>query len=339
MRNIVFISYAREDIETAKRLYGDLKSHKINAWLDVDNLLPGQNWRAEIKKTILNSTFFIALLSSNSVSKRGYVQKELSKAIDVLDELPESKIFLIPARINECQYSHDKLNDIHWVDLFPVYNDGLKKILKVIQPTDKNDELLTSFEIDRNAVNPAFKYVTNEFDKSKQEVSIKNSFWGKRSEYSKRVITEQVCEVAINLFKTEVIFDEQNANWLEIPEYPLPKIWHDIATTIPLLLIFPTEYPDRPPIGFYLKRWINARKEVFGMEVNELNRDEFESAWKWYCVYIQGDKWRPVLSFKPGAWRYGDNLFTYFTVIELTLSKRDEYMYGALLECIKNKSS
>jgi hypothetical protein len=38
---------------------------------------------------------FLALLSQNSVTKRGYVQKELSEALDILDEFPSSEIFII----------------------------------------------------------------------------------------------------------------------------------------------------------------------------------------------------------------------------------------------------
>jgi hypothetical protein len=44
----------------------------------------------------------VAILSKNSVGKRGSVQKELKQALDVLDEFPENEVFLIPARISEC---------------------------------------------------------------------------------------------------------------------------------------------------------------------------------------------------------------------------------------------
>ena len=44
----------------------------------------------------------IACLSKNSISKRGYVQKELKEAISVLDEIPEDAIYIIPIRIDGC---------------------------------------------------------------------------------------------------------------------------------------------------------------------------------------------------------------------------------------------
>jgi hypothetical protein len=51
----VFISYAREDYNLAKRLYVSLSSLGINAWLDRENLLPGQNWPVEIAALSENS--------------------------------------------------------------------------------------------------------------------------------------------------------------------------------------------------------------------------------------------------------------------------------------------
>ena len=65
----VFISYAREDRKTALKLYHDLKKAGLNPWLDLKNLLPGQNWQRHIELAIKSSDFFIALLSNNSVSR------------------------------------------------------------------------------------------------------------------------------------------------------------------------------------------------------------------------------------------------------------------------------
>ncbi len=77
----VFLSYAREDLKIAKKIYNDLADKGINVWLDDNALIPGQNWRYEITQAIKGSNYFLALLSSNSVSKIGYVQKELKLAV------------------------------------------------------------------------------------------------------------------------------------------------------------------------------------------------------------------------------------------------------------------
>ena len=129
----VFISYAREDERTAKRIYKDLESQGVQAWLDKFSLLPGQNWKIEIEHAIRRSNYFIALLSSKSLSKRGYVQKELRKGLDILDEFPDSEIFLIPVRLDDCEPFHPRLGELQRVDLFPSYGEGLNQILKALK--------------------------------------------------------------------------------------------------------------------------------------------------------------------------------------------------------------
>ena len=133
-KNKIFISYAKEDQNFAEKLYSDLKDQGFNLWMDKNNLVPGQNWKIEISKAINESTFFLALISSNSISKAGFTQKELKQAIDILDAYPKSDIFIIPVRIDDCKPIDEKLQLLHWADLFPSYEKGLKEIIRVLKP-------------------------------------------------------------------------------------------------------------------------------------------------------------------------------------------------------------
>jgi len=54
-------------------------------------------------------------------------------ALDYLDYLPESEVYVIPVRIDNCNPSHDVLNELHWVDLFPDWDSGIEKINKSIE--------------------------------------------------------------------------------------------------------------------------------------------------------------------------------------------------------------
>ena len=58
----VFINYAHEDIEIARRLYSELRNAGVNPWLDERSLSPSQRWEPEIRKAIKNSRYFIPLL-------------------------------------------------------------------------------------------------------------------------------------------------------------------------------------------------------------------------------------------------------------------------------------
>ena len=98
----IFISYASEDIIAARRLYDALKRSGMEPWLDIHDLLPGQQWKPAIRNAIRDSAYFVVLLSSKAVSKRGFVQSELKQALEVLDEAPQSDIYLIPVRLDHC---------------------------------------------------------------------------------------------------------------------------------------------------------------------------------------------------------------------------------------------
>ena len=98
-------------------MHNRLKSDGIRCWFDEEDLDPGHDWDLEITKTIEDSKYVLACLSRSSINKRGYLQKELKKALDVADEQPEGAVFLIPVRLEECQVPL-RLRQWQWVDLF-----------------------------------------------------------------------------------------------------------------------------------------------------------------------------------------------------------------------------
>lgn len=136
MKAKVFISHASEDQPAAKRLFRDLRWARLDPWIAPDSLLPGQRWEVLIADAIRESDYFVALLSTKSVNKRGYVQKEIRLALDILEQVPERLVFLIPARLESCRPSHSALDKLQWVDLFPRWQPGIKKILQTIRGND-----------------------------------------------------------------------------------------------------------------------------------------------------------------------------------------------------------
>jgi TIR domain len=78
----VFISHAKEDYEVAEMLYNYLSENGYSPWLDKKIIRVGENWDYAIKKALKESTFVILLLSSTSVKKRGYVQREFKYALE-----------------------------------------------------------------------------------------------------------------------------------------------------------------------------------------------------------------------------------------------------------------
>jgi hypothetical protein len=124
-----FISYAREDAVLATRIYRDLQAAGIDAWFDRFALRGGEDWEEAITSAIQQCSHFLALLSTHSVNKRGFVQKELRSALSVLESCPPGEVFIIPVRLDDSRPRHDALAKLHWIDLFPSYDDGLARIL------------------------------------------------------------------------------------------------------------------------------------------------------------------------------------------------------------------
>jgi len=113
----VFISYSSKDRIIVNALSEKLDSDGVDVWLDSNNLLPGQSWDIEIKKAINSSDVIIVCLSKSSTSREGFIQKELRYAVDLAFEKPEGTVFIIPARIEECNIP-DSLRSWHYIDLF-----------------------------------------------------------------------------------------------------------------------------------------------------------------------------------------------------------------------------
>lgn len=126
----VFLCHASEDKPIVRELYNRLSKDGINIWLDEEKLLPGQDWQLEISKAVKNSEAIIVCLSSRSVNKAGFVQKEIKLALDVAKEKPEGTIYFIPVRLDECPVP-DTLKIYHWVNLFE--DRGYEKIKQALQ--------------------------------------------------------------------------------------------------------------------------------------------------------------------------------------------------------------
>ena len=123
----IFISYAFADNALVGKVYEYLLSQGADPWLDTEKLLPGQDWKLEISKALDEADLILLCLTKRSVSKEGYVQKEMRLALDRALEMPEGDIFLIPARLEECNLPYS-LKDYQWVDLFA--ENGMTRLVK-----------------------------------------------------------------------------------------------------------------------------------------------------------------------------------------------------------------
>jgi hypothetical protein len=113
----VFLCHASEDKARVHTLYRNLVADGYDPWIDEHDILPGQDWQREIKKAVRRADIVLVCLSSSSITKTGYVQKEIREVLDVADLQPEDTIFVIPVKLEECVVP-DRLAKWQWVDLF-----------------------------------------------------------------------------------------------------------------------------------------------------------------------------------------------------------------------------
>src|SRR5258708_19971169 len=124
----IFLCHAVSDKPKVRELYDRLRRDGFAPWFDEKDLLPGQVWREEIPQMVRTSDAVLVCLSRDSVSKEGYVHKEIKLALDVADEKPEGTIYIIPAALEDGVHVPTRLNQWQWVNLFQ--SDGYQRLLE-----------------------------------------------------------------------------------------------------------------------------------------------------------------------------------------------------------------
>lgn len=116
---LVFLCHASQDKPMVRDIYKQLAAEPwIDPWLDEEKLLPGQDWNLEIEKAVEASDAVIVCVSSTSIGKEGYVQKELRKVLNIALEKLEGAIFILPVRLDDCELPR-QLRDKQALDYFP----------------------------------------------------------------------------------------------------------------------------------------------------------------------------------------------------------------------------
>ena len=128
----VFVAYAAEDLQLARRLCDGLSRAGCSPWLDKDKLLPGQNWPRALDRAIEVSDAFVACFSPRSILKRGQFQSELRYALDCARRVPLDAPFLVPVRFEPCTIPRRISDQVQYVDLFPDWERGLKRVARAI---------------------------------------------------------------------------------------------------------------------------------------------------------------------------------------------------------------
>lgn len=94
----VFISYASNDSDLARRLHADLQAKGVRCWFAPEDLKIGAKFRTEIDRAIRVHDKLLLLLSTNSLLS-GWVEKEVETAFE--RERREIRTILFPVRLDD----------------------------------------------------------------------------------------------------------------------------------------------------------------------------------------------------------------------------------------------
>jgi TolB-like protein/Flp pilus assembly protein TadD len=118
----VFLSYASEDGEAARRICETLRSAGIEVWFDQSELRGGDAWDRQIRKQIKSCTLFIPIISRNTHARaEGYFRLEWKLAVDRSDLITATKAFLLPVAIDDTpdddEQVPDRFRELQWTRL------------------------------------------------------------------------------------------------------------------------------------------------------------------------------------------------------------------------------
>src|SRR6478735_7100675 len=98
----VFLSYASQDAEAAKRISEALRAAGVEVWFDISELRGGDTWDAKIRRQIKECALFVPLISATTNSRpEGYFRLEWKLAVDRSHLMADDAPFLFPIAIGE----------------------------------------------------------------------------------------------------------------------------------------------------------------------------------------------------------------------------------------------
>ncbi|HVT73877.1 MAG TPA: TIR domain-containing protein [Lacunisphaera sp.] len=98
----VFLSYAREDADAARRIAEALRGFGIEVWFDQNELRGGDAWDATIRKRIKECALFLPIVSAQTQARaEGYFRREWKLAIDRTHDMAAGRAFIIPVVIDD----------------------------------------------------------------------------------------------------------------------------------------------------------------------------------------------------------------------------------------------
>src|SRR5471030_1303052 len=119
----VFLSYASQDAEAARRICESLRAGGVEVWFDADGGLEhGDEWDAKIRRQIRECVLFIPLISANMQARHeGYFRLEWELAAERAMSIASGVAFILPVVIDDTREPAalvpDRFRKVQWTRL------------------------------------------------------------------------------------------------------------------------------------------------------------------------------------------------------------------------------
>jgi TolB-like protein/Flp pilus assembly protein TadD len=126
--NAVFLSYASQDADAARKICEALRAAQVEVWFDQSELVGGDTWDAKIRGQIASCALFVPVISANTQARReGYFRIEWRLAAQRTHGMSDDTAFLLPVVIDDTRDAEAKVpaefRAVQWTRLRPSMRD------------------------------------------------------------------------------------------------------------------------------------------------------------------------------------------------------------------------
>ena len=140
----VFLSYASQDAEAARKIGEALRAAGIQVFFDQSELRGGDAWDRSIRQHIHDCRLFVPVISAQTDARpEGYFRREWKLAVDRTHDMSERVAFLVPVVIDDTSDVRadvpDRFRDVQWTRLPggetpPAFVERVQRLLSSAAP-------------------------------------------------------------------------------------------------------------------------------------------------------------------------------------------------------------
>lgn len=118
-RPTLFISYASQDREAARKLRDAFIAQGIDVWYDEEALAGGDAWDRMIRQRIRECDYFMPVISDSTQRRReGYFRREWRQAAERTLDMADDVMFILPVNISDVAEATarvpEQFKHVHW---------------------------------------------------------------------------------------------------------------------------------------------------------------------------------------------------------------------------------